>query len=121
MTTESAINSIGIKDNFRHPFLQAAGQFAGEFACLLIYFAFRLTLKLFSKLKRSEEKVRVIERRQIVKEIIIFDNEIDKGIQIENEDKISVSIKFDSDSSDNESVSCFPWVFYLIKLGYIRY
>ena len=40
-TTEKAKNSIGIEENFNHPFLQASGYFLGEFICLIIYYVYK--------------------------------------------------------------------------------
>ena len=40
-TTEKAKNSIGIEENFNHPFLQASGYFLGEFICLVIYYVYK--------------------------------------------------------------------------------
>lgn len=89
-TTEKAKNSIGIEENFNHPFLQASGYFLGEFLCLIIYYGYKYVQGRYVSIigifcrdswlwevwplqkKRYGEPVKVLERRrEIIEEIVI--------------------------------------------------
>ena len=49
-------NRIGIERNFKHPFLQTAGKFAGEFVCLLLFYLIFLIEKLmFSPISKPNQ------------------------------------------------------------------
>ena len=52
-TTEKAKNSIGIEENFNHPFLQASGYFLGEFLCLIIYYGYKFVQRQYVSLFSS--------------------------------------------------------------------
>merc|ERR1711962_120269 len=74
-TTEEARNTVGLKESFDHPFLQSTGYFFGEFMCLLVYFLYRLILKLHSFFTDSDdEAVKIVERRREVREVSLKDD-----------------------------------------------
>ena len=77
-TTEEARNTIGIKESFDHPFLQSTGYFFGEFMCLLVYFLFRLILKLHTFCSDpDDEAVKIVERRREIREVTLIDNNVE--------------------------------------------
>merc|ERR1711962_1016067 len=86
-TTEEARNTVGLKESFDHPFLQSTGYFFGEFMCLLVYFLYRLILKLHSFFTDSDdEAVKIVERRREVRGVTLIDNNVEV-IDVEEEDE----------------------------------
>jgi len=67
-TTEEARNTIGIKENFDHPFLQSTGYFFGEFMCLIVYFLYRLVIKTIIYVSNDDEP---LEKRKEIQEVVI--------------------------------------------------